>query len=383
MPRAAFTDAFNHPPAAAAIAPARVNLLGDHTDYNAGLAIPIAIDLTCTCCIAPINRPQLHAIAVDLPERAECPLADAQAARDTLPPWARLALGTAAITLDHLNKSATGLELAFSSNIPQGAGLSSSAALCVSIATAIESLYQTPIDPLDLARLCQRAEHEFAHTPCGLLDQLAIIHARKHHATLIDFSTLAIEHVPIPVAARFVLIDTATTHDNASGEYAARRTDCESLANDLSIPSLSTLDPARIDAQCALNRDHRWHLARHVVTENARVRAFAQALAASDLPRAAELMNQSHASLSSDYRVSLPQIDALANRVRATPGVLACRLTGAGLGGHLVALCDSEDAVSRLNKFAVSTLATPAPARRALRSEEIHHRGSEDTEKNN
>ncbi len=365
--RAAFIAAFHREPTAGALAPARVNLLGDHTDYNAGLAIPIAIDRTCACWVATADDPIIRAFAIDKDGTATCPTGRSNALelRNQLAPWARLACGAAAITLDYLKQS-RGVHLAFSSDIPPGSGLSSSAAICISIATAIESACNTTIDPLTLARLCQRTEHEFAHTPCGLLDQLAILHAREHCALRINFADLTLEHVPIPPAARFCLIDTNTTHDNASGEYAARRRACESLARELNLPSVSAIDPDRINHECAHNDDHRWRLARHVVTENARVDAFAEALAAADLPRAGEIMNESHASLANDYNVSLPAIDTLAERVRNTPGVLGCRLTGAGLGGSLVALTDAPDTIHTLAQLAPAKRITPGTGRQTL-----------------
>jgi galactokinase len=305
-----------------AYAPGRVNLIGDHTDYNGGLALPMAIQLGVEAVYRPSEGDSI-ALTSDLDDASVVlPLSGGL---EDASGWGRLAAAVLAEVAPPL-----GGEVAVTSDLPAGAGLSSSAAFAVALALALGA---TPV-PIEIARICQRAEHAIG-VPVGLMDPLVEMHGRDGHAVMIDFSSLATSTVEIPGAAVVLVVDSGTTRNLETTAYAERRAECEAAAAELGRP-LSGVSPEDVGSI----GDHLLRRrARHVVTENARVRSFADALAASDLGRAGALMNESHASLRDDFEVSAPELDRLAERLCATPGVLGARLTGGGFGGCLVALC--------------------------------------------
>jgi galactokinase len=266
-----------------AFAPGRVNLIGDHTDYAGGLVLPMAVQLGTTV----EGEPGGHDVVLT-----------SDAADERFQRFVDAIVAEVAPT--------TGFVGHVTSTLPIGAGLSSSASLEVAIALAIGATG-------DVAALCQRAEQRATGVPCGRMDQLASVHGIAGHALLIDCSTFAITPVPVPDDVDVVVVDSGQQRVLASSAYAERRAQLEAG------------DERRV---------------RHVRTENERVRAFADALVAHDLARAGALMVQSHASLRDDFEVSTPVLDALVERLVATPGVHGARLTGAGFGGCVVALTE-------------------------------------------
>jgi galactokinase len=339
---AAFRERFGVPPRWAASAPGRVNLIGEHVDYHAGLVLPIAIDRRCACVAAPAaDATRSRVFAPD----AEEGVLEFDARSDLRPlavpgRWSAYVLGVVHFIRDLVRRAGVtprNLDVAVASSVPLGAGLSSSASLEVSFATLLQDAWTFRVEGAELARRCQRAEHEFAGVPCGLMDQFVSALAHPGHALLIDCRDETARPVPMPdpAHAAVLVVDTRVRHALASSEYAARRRDGEAAARALGVTSLRdlavvpdarSLGPAQLP------------LVRHVVTEIDRTRRAAAALRAGDLPAFGRLMNESHASLRDDYRVSCDELDGVVEAARAQPGVLGARMTGGGFGGCAVAL---------------------------------------------
>lgn len=327
------------------VAPGRVNLIGEHTDYNDGLVLPLAIDRHVRCDV--VRRPdRLMVLQTDRTEHPEVCI-DLDRPLEPLPlrgSWAAYPCGVAA-GFQRLGWVIPGFHARISATLPPGAGLSSSAALEVCMATVIETLCGKRLSLADKALLCQRAEHEFAGVPCGIMDQFAVTFAKPGHALLLDCQTRHMVHVPLPAdAVALLVIHTGVKHSLADGEYANRRAACASATRLLGVGSLRDLCVAewRRLSQALPDIEHR--RSRHVVTEHERTLAFVDALQARDWQAAGEQMYGSHASLRDDYEVSCPELDILVELSRHIPGVFGCRMTGGGFGGCAVALVESSEA---------------------------------------
>jgi galactokinase len=320
-----------------ATAPGRVNLIGDHTDYTGGLVLPMAIDLR-TVVTVERRGDVVHLTSLSELEPAMVALG-VDAPADARPPWARYVAGVVAVL-----RPTTGAIGTVSGDLPVGAGLSSSAALEVAVALAL-GFEGTPVE---LARLCQAAEQQASGVPCGIMDQLAIAAGVAGHALLIDCRTEAVSPVPLPPEAAVHVIDTGP-RTLATSAYATRRAECE-RAESL-IGPLRDADEATVAAIADPVLRRR---ARHVVTENARVQAAAEALRVGDLATAGAAMLASHASLRDDFEVSTPALDETVERVRALPGVHGARVTGGGFGGSVVILAQSGASVPGLRVMATA-----------------------------
>jgi len=307
-----------------AVAPGRVNLIGEHTDYMGGLVLPMAVHLSTTVTGTRGGRViELRSAQLDGVVRIPLPVGDAAAVD---PAWGRYVAGVAA----ELGTS-TGFSGTVDSTVPLGSGLSSSAALEVATALAL-GMTGTP---LEVALACQRAEHAATGVPCGIMDQLCSAAGVEGHALLIDCATLDVTPVPVPDDAHIWVVDSGQPRRLVESGYAARRAACEA-AVDLVGP-LPYADMADIeDIADPVLRSR----ARHVRTECDRVRGFAAALHADDLVRAGQLMVASHTSLRDDFEVSTPVLDALVEELCSVTGVHGARLTGAGFGGCVVALAE-------------------------------------------
>lgn len=333
-------------PAVVAAAPGRVNLIGEHTDYNDGLVMPIAIAERCAVAAAPRDDGLFRIVAADLP----APGSSSEYAFSAPPPdlrgrWQAYVLGPAALCAGRAS-GRIGADVAIASDVPMGAGLSSSAAAEVAVATALLAMWRVRLSPLELAQLCQRAEHEFAGVPCGLMDQLASVFGREGCAMLIDCRENLVEHVPLPAASEavFVVADSGVRHSLAAGDYAARRATCAAAAGAMGIRSLRDACEGLIE-RSALTCEQR-DCALHVVRENDRVRAFASAMRAADLRCAGAQMSESHASLRDLYRVSCNELDTLVSAAQPVQGVFGSRMTGGGFGGCTVTLCEPDSVAS-------------------------------------
>lgn len=305
-------------------APGRVNLVGDHTDYTGGLALPLAVDLGTEV----LGRRGGSRVVVRSDEEAGVAEIDLEIEDPSSvdPPWARY---VAAVVAEL--RPVSGLRGAVRTTLPLGAGLASSAALEVALALAVGF----DGSARDLALLCQRAEHAATGVPTGVMDQLTSAAGVAGHALLLDCARLAVDPVRLPDDIEVVVIHSGERRGLARTAYARRRTECE--AAEARVGPLARADRSEVEA---LDDPVLRRRARHVVTENARVTALATALASGDGLSAGAVLAASHASLRDDFEVSTPALDALVARLTATPGVLGARLTGAGFGGCVVALTE-------------------------------------------
>ena len=313
-----------------AFAPGRVNLIGEHTDYNSGLALPFAIGAGVTVTAERLVEPVVEAFAADLDERDEFALAD----RERASGWRAFVRGAVG-ELARAGVSLRGARLRISGDVPRGAGLSSSAALEVSLTLALSALAGvTPPPRLELAKLCSRIENDWVGAQTGLLDQVASLFGEPDRALRIDFRSLDVRPVALELGAlRLVTLDSGERHAHASSGYNRRRAECAQACELLGV---ATLREATLEAATRLPAplDRR---ARHVITENARVDAAVAALEAGEIERLGSLLDASHASLRDDYEVSTPAVEAAVARLRAA-GALGARIVGGGFGGHVLGL---------------------------------------------
>ena len=352
--RAAFRAAGGDDPSVVALAPGRVNLIGEHTDYNDGLVLPIAIDAWCAAAASahPAGRSRVRALDLDQARSlAGCDASGLRLDADGAPiapgSWCSYVAGTlGGVASWGAPGSSPAIDLLITSTVPRGGGLSSSAALEIAVAIAAHRAWNVPFrGALDLARLCQRAEHEFAGVPCGLMDQCVGVLGQAGHATLLDCRDLSVEQVPMPEDVRVVVVDTGVRHALAGGEYAARRDECRRASAALGVASLRDAAPSAVHRMSDGMLRAR---AGHVVTEIDRVRRAASALRSGDVEHVGLLMDESHRSLRDSYHVSCPELDRAVDGLRAMGGVLGARMTGGGFGGCAIALveADAADAVS-------------------------------------
>lgn len=322
-----FRSRFGRAPAATYRAPGRVNLIGEHTDYNDGLVLPVAIGLECRVAAAPNDRSELRARAEDLGEDAAWPLHSIPGAR-ARGGWTDYVLGVA----QKLGCPVPALDLLISSTVPVGGGLSSSAALEVAVALAL--LDGRAIEPLELALLCHRAENEVVGLPCGVMDQFVAVFAEEGSALLIDCRDRSRRTVKIPRGLTILAVNSMVKHELASSAYAVRVGECREAARRMGIASLREV---AIEQWRGLDGVH-LKRARHVVSENQRVDSFVDACAANDPVRLGHLMAASHHSLQRDYEVSCAELDFLVAAASRVEGVLGARMTGGGFGGCTVNL---------------------------------------------
>ncbi len=311
---------------AIARAPGRVNLIGDHTDHTGGLVFPMAIDRD-TVVEIELGPPWLELVSNDEDEPAVVFFDDPREPSTIQPTWARYVAGV--IQAMQPDQGGRGF---VRSELPIGAGLSSSAALEVAVALALGFQGSTR----DLALLCQRAEQMASGVPCGVMDQLASAAGIDGHALLIDCSTLDVTPVPMPANVDILVVDSGTRRQLSTSFYGVRRAQCEEAE-----ALIGPLRMATLEDVSSIATDDLRHRARHVVSENARVRDFAAALIGNDLAEAGRLMVESHVSLRDDFEVSTRILDDLVDHLVAQPGVRGARLTGAGFGGCVVALVDA------------------------------------------
>lgn len=348
-----FQARFGAQPRWFALAPGRINLIGEHTDYNEGFVLPAAIDLRCAAVAAPSRGRGSRLYSEDVDEEwvfdAGAPLkvsSDANhAARNSVVRGSPLSYAAGVVAGFQRSNLAHGeLDIVVASGVPIGAGLASSAAVEVAVATVLEAAWSVTLDPLQKALLCQRAEHEFACVPCGIMDQLTSVMGRPGHLLLIDCRTLEVTPVPLPAAdaVSILVADTGIRHQLASGQYAQRRNLCSRACAAMGIHSLRDATPELLEKHAAAMGNEAARCARHIMHENARTQAAARSLALGDFAAAGALMNESHASLRDDYRVSIPPLDFLADCASRAPGVYGAKMTGAGFGGAIVALVQSR-----------------------------------------
>jgi galactokinase len=319
-------------------APGRVNLIGEHTDYNLGFVLPVALDLATTIAAAPSSDGKLRIHSEDRQETREFDIA-ALASIEPSHAWTDYPLGVARELLA-LGVSIEPANLLIRSTVPEGSGLSSSAALEVSSALAF--LRGRPVDPLDLAKLCQRAERNFVGMPCGIMDQYISVFGRDHSAVEIDCRSLDHRLVTLPGGIAFVAVNTMVKHALSGSAYRDRVAECAAACKALGVESLRDVTPEQFAAGEHHLADPVRKRARHVVTEDARVNQFVEAAARNDVEAMGRLMVASHRSLQHDYEVSCAELDYLVDAALTLDGVIGSRMTGGGFGGCTVTLLHAD-----------------------------------------
>lgn len=351
-----FTTTFGSAPAVIVDSPGRVNLIGEHTDYNDGWVFPAALDIGTNIAARPRDDGTLQVVVKRFDGRDEAALDDLQPQAG--PEWTRYIRGVAWM-LRERGVPLVGADLLIDGDMPLSSGLSSSAALELGVAVALTTLVDTTIDRVELARLGQRVENEIVGVNSGIMDQMAVACGLADHALLIDCRSYAFAPTPIPPNVRVIVLDSAVPRTLAGSAYNQRRAECESALRKLRVahPDLRALRDVTTDmlaAEAGRLDDIELRRARHVVTENERVLQSVSALEAGDAVRFGQLMNASHASLRDDYEVSGPGLDALVEIACTTAGVLGARLTGAGFGGCAVALAEAPLAAAAAQQIAAA-----------------------------
>jgi galactokinase len=323
-------------------APGRVNLIGEHTDYNDGFVFPMALDFQILTAARKRQDQLVRIHSVDYQKTVEIYL-EKPIIFDAKERWSNYPRGVLAVLIEKGIRLA-GMDLVFSGNIPQGSGLSSSAALEVSIALTLQSLNGFSMNGPDLARLCQRAENNFVGMNCGIMDQFISMMGRKDHALFLDCRTLEYRHIPLELDDyRILICHSGVKHSLVDSEYNKRRQECETGVAILSQkhPNIRALRDATLAELNALKNELNqtiYRRCRHVITENQRVLKSIESLKENDLVTFGKLMNESHDSLRDDYQVSCSEIDLLVDFARNFRGVLGSRMTGGGFGGCTVTL---------------------------------------------
>ncbi|MEU9235662.1 galactokinase [Streptomyces subrutilus] len=341
-----FQELYGYPPEGVWAAPGRVNLIGEHTDYNDGFALPFALPQRTEVAAAPRADRILRLHSADV--SAGVVTLDLAALGPGRPPqgagsWAAYPAGVFWALLE-ADLPVSGADLHVRSDVPTGAGLSSSAALEVATALALADLYGLPLTRPELAALARRAENAYVGVPCGAMDQMASACATEGHALHLDTRSLEQRHIPFDCAAaglRLLVIDTRVKHALADGAYAQRLASCRQAAAALGVPALRDLPYEGLDRELArLGDPEARRRVRHVVTENERVRRIEELLRAGRLRETGPLLTEGHVSLRDDYEVSCPELD-LAVAAAGAAGAYGARMTGGGFGGSALALIDA------------------------------------------
>ena len=346
-------------------APGRVNLVGEHTDYNDGFVMPSAIGFYTWIATSPRADKILHVRSEEFHETVDLSIQDLAGAPRRH--WSDFVRGVAAVLLEEGFK-VSGTNLIVEGQVPMGAGLSSSASLEVATALALLGGSQDA-DPLELAKLCQRAEHEFVGTRCGIMDQFIAVFGQVDHALMLDCRSLRAETLVIPHDVRLVICNSMVKHDLASGEYNRRRADCEAGVSILKkslrgVTALRDVTATELETHRSKLPEVVYRRCRHVTTENQRVLDAATALRSGSLREFGRLMYDSHRSLRDDYEVSCRELDLLVEIASECKGVYGSRMTGGGFGGCTITLVESRAAKEfqeeLSNRYKEATSITPA-----------------------
>lgn len=337
-----FTRLFGRTAEGVWAAPGRINLIGEHTDYNDGYVLPLALPHLLRAALARREDGRLRLRSRQTDGSVEIDIEDL--APGSPSGWTGYPAGVV-WALREAGYLPSGCDILIDSKIPEGAGLSSSAALECAVALGVSELCGMDIDRRDLARLAQRAENEFVGMPCGIMDQSAVLLARAEHALMLDTRTLHTAPVPFELSAHsmeLLVIDTRAPHRLVDGPYADRRRVCEDAARELGVVALRDVDRTTLDDALAHLDDERTRRrVRHVVTENERVRQAESMLSAGRIEELGKLFSASHASLRDDYEVTVPELDTAAAAAE-TGGAVGARMTGGGFGGCVIALVPGE-----------------------------------------
>lgn len=332
---------FGSEPAMLFRAPGRVNLIGEHTDYNDGFVLPCAIDRDTVVAIGPADDGAITAIALDFDGDRDS-FGAGGPIRRAAAEWANYLRGMAGALIDE-GFAPMPANMVIAGDVPLGSGLSSSASLEMAAGTALAAMSGHKIDPVRMAKLAQRAENDFVGCACGIMDQLISARGQMGHALLIDCRSLDCTPVSLPRGVSILIAHSGVRHAHAGGEYNDRRRQCEAAARHYGVAALRDLTLDQLDAGKAGLSEVCYRRARHVVTENSRTKAAASALKHGDMAGLGELMAQSHASMRDDFEITIPAIDRLAEIMTAPlAGGGGARMTGGGFGGCVVAVAPDQ-----------------------------------------
>jgi galactokinase len=329
-----------------ASASGRVNLMGDHTDYNEGFVLPMLIPQTTHVTVRLHDGPDIDARSATMSEVASYRLGEERLRGS----WIDFVQGVTYV-LQRAGHALRGFSLEIASTVPIGAGLSSSAALEIAILRALREAFDLPLDDLQLARFGRAVEVDFIDVPIGIMDQLVACLGKAGEALWVDTRSLATLPVPIPAAIEVGVIDSGVPHDHSQNEYRTRRQECEAAAAALGVRSLRELAD-RDEMQIAALKGTLRRRVRHVIHENARVQQLKAAFEQCDLEAMRDAFQSSHASLRDDYEVSTPEIDRLIEIAMQVPSVIGARLTGGGFGGSIVLLAHANTAAQATERIA-------------------------------
>jgi galactokinase len=343
----AFGEHFGGQPDGVWVAPGRVNLIGEHTDYNDGFCMPYALPHRTTVA-ARLGKPGVWRVrSLASPSPADFDVTAVDGTGERVGGWAAYVAGVVWALLD-AGHEVPGADLLIDSDVPVGAGLSSSAALECAVLRTLHDLGGLDIRPAEQARLAQRAENDYAGVPCGIMDQSAAVRCEAGHVLFLDTRSGETEQVPFDVASAglaMLVVDTRAPHELVDGEYAARRASCEQAASLLGVPALRDVTVADLPTALGKLDEVTARRTRHVVTEDARVLATVALLRAGELRAVGPLLTASHASLRDDFEVTVPQLDVAVDAALAA-GALGARMTGGGFGGCVIALVEAATAES-------------------------------------
>jgi len=353
---AEFKEHYGREPRWIVAAPGRVNVIGEHTDYNDGFVLPMAIERYAVMAADAAAAPgRISVYDIHFKESAGIDISGAVTKGQ--PKWSNYIRGVLA-GFQARGTKLPALEVAFMSTVPLGGGLSSSAALEVCTATLVEAATSRSIDPVEKALLAQKAEHDFAGVPCGIMDQFISALGREGHLLLLDCRTRKTELVPMSdPAVALLVINTNVKHELGSGEYAKRRAQCEEAAKILDVKSLRDATAEQLERDKGKMSEVVYRRARHVIGEIERTTMAAEGIRQSNWPTVGQLMYASHYALRDDYEVSCAELDAvveIAESLGAKGGVYGCRMTGGGFGGCCVALVKAEAAEAIAQKIATA-----------------------------
>ncbi len=329
-----FEQLFGTRPTVRASAPGRVNLIGEHTDYNGGYVLPTTIPQRTIVELAPRPGGSVRALSVDVGRPV--PFEYIVGTESRRGRWTDYLQGITWV-LSRAGFAIGGADIRIESTVPLGSGLSSSAALEIALLRAFREAFTLPLDDVQMARLGQRAENEFVGAPVGVMDQMACTLAGEGQALFLDTRSLDWSVLPLPASVELVVLNSGVAHHHAKGDYRTRRAECEQAARLLGVAQLRDLGAPDLPRIMGLP-EPLGRRARHVVTEDDRVLTFVRALREGDADALGRLFYASHDSMRDDYEVSIPEIDLIVGLARAVPDVYGARLTGGGFGGSVVML---------------------------------------------
>ncbi|MDC0048052.1 galactokinase [Verrucomicrobia bacterium] len=336
-----FNAIFNRDPKAYAYSPGRINLIGEHVDYQNGIVFPAAINKYIHGAAATTQEPLIKVWSSFDHERVleiKLDQLEPQKAKDS---WVNYIIGVIA---QYIKKGARvgGLEIIFESALPSGSGMSSSAALESTTALLIESLFDFTLNPIERAKACQAAEHEFAGVPCGIMDQIAVNCGTQGHALMIDCKSLELTPFPIPESIAIIVADTKVKHDLADGQYAKRKLECDEACKVLGVQSLRETSLGELNEVKDMLGTTVFRRASHVISEIIRVKDFATAMEQNDTTKMGTLLAESHESLKSDFEVSCPELDRLV-QIAEKLDAIGSRMMGGGFGGSTINLVKKQN----------------------------------------